>query len=87
MKLTTCMNKRHVSRQQLMAFKLNELEKLSKMYRRSSSNTNLRSTDVFTQHDIAISIIMEFLEIMAYTFIESHVVDTGKNRNDLSKLV
>ena len=77
------MNKRHVSRQQLMTFKLNELEKLSKMYRRSSSNTNLRSTDVFTQHDNAISIIMEFLEIMAYTFIKSHV-DTGKNRNDLS---
>ena len=79
------MNKRHVSRQQLMTFKLNELEKISKMYRRSSSNTNLRSTDVFTQHDNAISIIMEFLEIMAYTFIKSHVVDTGKNRNDLSK--
>ena len=77
------MNKRHVSRQQLMTFKLNELEKISKMYRRSSSNTNLRSTVVFTQHDNAISIIMEFLEIMAYTFIKSHV-DTGKNRNDLS---
>ena len=43
-KLTTCMNNRHVSRQ-LMAFKLNELEKISKMYMRSSNNTNSSSTD------------------------------------------